>query len=116
MRARTYKVFRHGLPETNWTTPAYKVGALDIRCKEQTVRVVFERLHRGNGDPIESVTLEAGRDAPFAPPINEAIREQVNVACGDDPRISYESWGAFMRAYGLNDGRATRVGPGPMVP
>lgn len=111
----TYAVYRHGLPETEWTTPAYQEGALDVRCDERTARVAFLRLHRGNGDPLVSVRI-ANNDAPFFPQTDPAVQRQFEVACSNDERVSYEHYGLFMEAYGLNDGRTPRVGPGPMVP
>lgn len=111
----TYAVYRHGLPETDWTTPAYQEGALDVRCDERTARVAFLRLHRGNGDPLVSVLI-ANNDAPFSRLTEPAIQRQFDVACGNDERVSYEDYGRFMQAYGLNDGRTPAVSPGPMVP
>lgn len=111
----TYKVFRHGVPESNWTTPAYEEGAVDLRCEDRTARVVFKRLHRGNGDPLTTVEI-TNNDAPFSPVTDPALQRQFDVGCGDDPRVSYEQPFLFMEAYGLNDGRTPRVGSGPMVP
>jgi hypothetical protein len=113
-RFEIYKVFRHGLPETNWTTPAYQEGAIDVRCEDRTARIAYLTLHRGNGDPLTTIRI-ANHDAPFSPIADPATRQQFDVACGTDERLSYENWGLFMQAYGLNDGRKPQVGPGPMV-
>jgi|GEM_PF-2476532 len=114
-RFYSYKVFRHGVAESNWTTPAYEEGAIDVRCEDRTVRVVFQKLYRGNGDPITTVQF-ANTDAPFSRVTDPALQRQFDVGCGDDPRVSYEQPFLFTEAYGLNDGRTPRVGPGPMVP
>lgn len=110
----TYKVFRHGVPESDWTTPAYEEGAVDLRCADRTARVVFKRLNRGNGDPLTTVEF-TNNDAPFSPVTDPEVQRLFDVGCSDDPRVSYEQLGLFMEAYGLNDGRTPRVGPGPMV-
>ena len=113
IRFFTYTVFRRGVAASNWTTPAYIEGSIDVRCEERTARVGFSRLYRGNGDPI--VSGPTGNEHPFTPISEPTIQRPFDVACGDDPRVSYEQPFVFMEAYGLNDGRHPRVGAGPMV-
>jgi hypothetical protein len=109
--AWVYTVHRIGTPETNWTTPAYNLDAVDFDCEGRGIRLSMSRLYRTNGDPL---VRDYRREGTFEDIDGDPRKVALwSAACTHDVRPVYRDWFHFMEAYGLYDGREPRVPPGP---
>lgn len=112
-RTHAYTVYRKGTAESEWSTPAYSIGVVDFDCSGRAARQFTTSFYRGNGDPI----LTGDETPEFAPITDEdpLLLGRFHAVCSSDERPVYGDFFLFMDAYGLNDGRAMRNPPGPMV-